>query len=229
MALSTDSSTQAPARWSKVAPLLGLVFVALVLVSIIITNTPNTDNSPASILKYYQVHKDRVTVGAFFIAPAVVVGLGWFAYLRNWLQRDDVHERWGTLALAGGILFAVTGGVAGGLLFALTDTPKNLTPATATALNFLQGDVPFIMASMAFGVMAIAAGIAMVKSSALPTWLGWFSVVVGILGALPIGDFFALPAIGVWTLMVVAVMWFRADPQGQLARAKTSETLVQAA
>jgi hypothetical protein len=53
-------------------------------------------------------------------------------------------------------------------------------------LNFLASDVPAIMSSMALGVMAIAAGIAMIKSSALPTKFGWFSVLVGILGALPI-------------------------------------------
>jgi hypothetical protein len=212
----TESPPQAPGRWSRLAPLLGLLFVVCVLASIIISNTPNTSNSPGSILSYYREHQHRVEVGAFFIAPAIVLGLGWFAYLRNWLQRPDVNERWGTLAFAGGILFAVTGGLAGGLLFALTDTPKNLTASTAVALNFIQGDVPFIMASAAFGVMAIAAGIAMIRSRALPTWLGWFSLVVGILGALPVGDFFALPAIGIWTLIVVGVMWFRTDPQGGL-------------
>jgi nucleoside recognition membrane protein YjiH len=217
MAIVTEGPPQTPGRWSKVAPLLGLLFVVLVLASVTITNTPNTSNSPASILSYYQGHHHRVMIGAFFIAPAVVVGLGWFAYLRNWLQRSDVHERWGALTFAGGILFAVTGGAAGGVLLALTDTPKNLTPSTAAALNFLQGSLPGILASMALGVMAIAAGIAMIKSSALPTWLGWFSLVVGILGALPGGDFFALPAIGIWTLILVAVMWFRSDPEGRLA------------
>ena len=217
MTIVTESPPQAPGRWSKVAPLLGLLFVILVLVAVSLSNNPNTSNSPASILAYYKAHKDRVTVGAFFVAPAVVVGLFWFAYLRNWLQRRDVNERWGTVAFAGGILFAVTGAIAGGVEFALTDTVKHLTPATATALNFLEGDVPFILASMAFGLMAIAAGIAMIKSQYLPTWLGWFSLVVGILGVLPIGDFLALPAIGIWTLLVVGVIWFRTDPEGKLA------------
>ena len=213
----TERPTQSSARWSKVAPLLGLLFVAFVVASILVASTPNTSNSPDSILAYYKSHNHQVTVSAFLVAPAVVFGLFWFAYLRNWLQRRDVHERWGAVAFAGGILFAVTGAVAGGVEFALVDTTKHLTASTAAALNFLEGDVPFILASMAFGLMAIAAGIAMIKSRYLPTWLGWFSLVVGILGTLPIGDFFALPAIGVWTLLVVGVMWFRADPEGRLA------------
>jgi hypothetical protein len=70
---------------------------------------------------------------------------------------------------------------------------------------------------MAFGAMAIATGVAALKSQYLPTWLGWFSLVLGIIGVLPIGDFFALPAVGVWVLVVAGVMWFRSDPDGALA------------
>jgi hypothetical protein len=216
MASVTASPTGVPGRWSKVAPPLGLLFVVLVLASVAVGNTPSPSTAPATILHYYQTHTGQEEASAFLAAPAVVVGLFWFAYLRNWLQRRDVHERWGTIAFAGGILFAVVGGVATGIELALADTPKNLTAATAAALNFLEGDVPFILASMALGVMAIAAGIAMLKSQYLPTWLGWVSVVVGVLAVLPFSDFGALPAIGLWVLLVTGTMWFRADPEGKL-------------
>ena len=84
-----------------------------------------------------------------------------------------------------------------------------------------------MLASMAFGVMAIAAGVAILKSTLLPTWLGWVSLVLGILGVLPFGDFFALPAIGVWTLILVGVIWFRSDPDGTLAPIKANDTPAQ--
>jgi nucleoside recognition membrane protein YjiH len=87
----------------------------------------------------------------------------------------------------------VTGGVAGGVLIALNDAPDHLTASSAQTLNFLQSDIPSMLASMAFGVMAIAAGVAIVKSTLLPTWLGWVSLVLGILGIVPIGDFFGSP------------------------------------
>ena len=70
-----------------------------------------------------------------------------------------------------------------------------------------------MLASMAFGVMAIAAGVAMLKSALLPRWLGWVSLSSGILGVVPVGDFFALPAIGVWTLIVAGVVYFRPGPR----------------
>ena len=116
-------------------------------------------------------------------------------------------------------MFAVTGGVAGGVLIALADAPNHLTASSAQTLNFLQADIPSMLASMAFGTMAIASGVAMLKSARLPNWLGWLSLVLGVLGLLPVGDFFALPAIGIWTLLLVGVIWFRTDPDGKLAAA----------
>jgi hypothetical protein len=216
MAVAADRDANQPARWSNVAPALGVVFVVLVLGSVAFGNTPSTSKSPAAVLAFYEAHKGREYTSAFLAAPAVVVGLFFFAYLRNWLQRRDVNERWGAVAFAGGILFAVLGGIAVGLELALVDTPKYLTPDTAAALNFLESDVPFILASMALAVMAIATGIAAIKSQYLPTWLGWISLVIGIVAVLPIGDFIALPAVGVWVLLIAGVMWFRKDPEGAI-------------
>jgi hypothetical protein len=211
-----DSPSQAPGRWSKIAPLFAVLFVAFVVASIFVTNAPDSDASPISILHYYRTHKNQVSISAVLIPPAVVFGLIWFSYLRSWLQRRDVDRRWGTLTFAGGILFAVTGGVAGGALAALGDSPDHLTLSSAQTLNYLQNDLPAILGSMAFGVMAISAGIAMLKSAVLPKWLGWVSLILGILGVVPVGDFFALPAIGVWTLIVAGAVYFRTDPEGPL-------------
>ncbi len=225
MSLDADSPSQESGRWSKIAPLFGLLFVAFVVGSVFAApNTPATNASPASILHYYRTHKNQVGISALLIPPAVVFGLIWFSYLRSWLQRRDVDQRWGIITFAGGVLFAVTGGVVGGVLIALNDAPDHLTASSAQTLNFLQSDIPSMLASMAFGVMAIAAGVAIVKSALLPTWLGWVSLVLGILGVVPIGDFFALPAIGVWTLILVGVIWFRTDPDGKLTSVRANDT-----
>ncbi|MGD0042479.1 MAG: hypothetical protein ABSE84_19085, partial [Isosphaeraceae bacterium] len=100
--------------WSKIAPLFGLLFVLFVVGSVFAApNTPATNASTASILHYYRTHKNQVGISALLIPPAVVFGLIWFSYLRSWLQRRDVDQRWGIITFAGGVLFAVTGGVAG--------------------------------------------------------------------------------------------------------------------
>ena len=122
----------------------------------------------------------------------------------------------------------MTGGIAGGVLIALSDAPTHLTDSSAQTLNFLQSDMPSMLASMAFGVMAIAASVAIIKSALLPTWLGWLSLVLGILAVIPVGDFFALPAIGVWTLIVVGVIWFRSDPDGTYTPMSANDAPVHA-
>jgi hypothetical protein len=221
MASAPSSPLVASGRWSRIAPLCGLLFVLFVVGSVFVATEPSTNASTASILHYYRTHKSQVTISGLLIPPAVVFGLIWFSYLRTWLQRRDVDPRWGTVTFAGGILFAVTGGVVAGVLIALSDSPHHLGASSAQTLNFLQSDLPSMLASMAMGVMGIAAGIAMLKSSLLPTWLGWVSVVVGILSVVPFGDFIALPGIGIWTLIILGVIWFRTDPDdgGSQARA----------
>ena len=229
MALGTDGLAQAPGRWSKVAPMFGVLFVVFVAASVIVSgNAPASNASTASILHFYRTHKNQTAIAALLIPPAVVFGLIWFSYLRTWLQRRDVDPRWGIVTFAGGVLFAVTGGIAGGVLIALSDAPTHLTDSSAQTLNFLQSDMPSMLASMAFGVMAIAASVAIIKSALLPTWLGWLSLVLGILAVLPVGDFFALPAIGVWTLILVGVIWFRSDPDGTYTPRRANDAPVHA-
>lgn len=218
MASQTRDSFERTQPWSKIAPIFGLLFVAFLVASVVVgSNSPESSASAAKILHYYRTHKAQTNISAVLIPPAVVFGLIWFSYLRSWLQRRDVDSRWGMVAYSGGVLFAVTGGVVGGVLITLGDSPDHLTLAGAQVLNGLQNDMSSMLASMAFGVMAIAAGVAMLKSSLLPTWLGWLSLVLGILSLVPVGDFFSLPAIGIWTLILVAVIWFRRDPDGQFA------------
>ena len=127
MAAVIDSPSQTTGRWSKIAPLFAVLFVAFVVASVAVTNSPKSDASLVSILHYYRTHKNQASISAVLIAPAVVFGLFWFSYFRTWLQRRDVDHRWGTLTFAGGILFAATGGVAGGALAALGDSPDHMT------------------------------------------------------------------------------------------------------
>lgn len=216
MAASTRDHLGPTRRWSKVAPLFGILFVAFVVASVLVgSGTPDSTASPAAVLHYYRTHQHQSNISALLIPPAVVFALIWFSYLRSWLQRGDIDRRWGRVAYSGGVLFAVTGGVVGGVLISLGDAPEHLTLSSAQTLSILQDDIASMLASMAFGVMAIAAGVAMLKSSLLPTWLGWLSLVLGILSVVPVGDFFSLPAIGVWTLILAGVIWFRRDPDGE--------------
>jgi hypothetical protein len=75
--------------------------------------------------------------------------------------------------------------------FALTDAgDQGVTGDATRALNMLDGD-SWIAWNSAFGVMMLGAG-ATVFTSALPRWMGWLAIALGVLLFIPFADFFAL-------------------------------------
>ena len=70
MALGTDGLAQAPGRWSKIAPMFGVLFVVFVAASVIVSgNAPASNASTASILHFYRTHKNQTAIAALLIPP----------------------------------------------------------------------------------------------------------------------------------------------------------------
>jgi hypothetical protein len=96
------------------------------------------------------------------------------------------------------------------MAFALTDEPKALDPAAAQALNVLSVDA---FGPVAVGVSAflIATGLAIVRTGALASWLGWVAIVIGIVAVTPIG-FVAFFAFLAWTLVASVMLALAPGP-----------------
>jgi len=75
-------------------------------------------------------------------------------------------------------------------------------------LNVLQNDFPGAVASVGAALFLLATGIALIRSGALPRWLGWVGVVFGVLTLVlrlgPIGA-------GLWVLLASIVILLRAN------------------
>ncbi len=56
-------------------------------------------------------------------------------------------------------------------------------------------------------VFSIAIGLAILRTAALPKWLGWVMIVIGVIGVTPVG-FFGFFAVMIWSV-IVAVMLYR--------------------
>jgi hypothetical protein len=52
-------------------------------------------------------------------------------------------------------------------------------------------------------------GIAILRTHALPNWLGWFAIALAILAAIPKVGFFALLGVIVWSLIVGVLLFVR--------------------
>ena len=184
--------------WTRWLPLItGVLFVALIAVGVALTwNTPDTKDSATKVLAYYQAHKHRVMGGSYLIALSLFFGLFFFGALRGWLRRDPRTERLASVAFGGAILFAVAGGLIAGSGFALADNPQVMSAQAAQALNTMSSDLaaPLLLAGL--GVILFATGLAIVCAGLLPRWVGWLSMVFGVVSLTPIG----------WVMMIALAL-----------------------
>jgi hypothetical protein len=185
-------------RWLGVA---GLVFLALVIVSVATSTNISSHASAAQVVASAQKHKTGLKVGAVFIGFAVFEGLFYFWYLREYLCQVAANRQLATIAFAGVILFAVSGTVAAGLRFSMGDVVGHADPVVLQALNVLQNDLNNFMGGAGAAVFLIANGIATIRNGPLPTWVGWVAVVLGVLGAVV-----GAPAVALWLLIASIVI-----------------------
>ncbi len=206
------------ARWG---PACGVAFVVLLAVGLIIQSPPNTNKTPAYLYTWYNVHSHQTQIKISLILTdiAIVFGIFWFGYLRDRFGRTDLGARLSPVLLVGAGIFATGGLMFNGSLFALLDEPKDMLPATAQTLNFMQSDLGAAALVVGISILMWASGFIILKTRVLAVWLAWVSFVLAVVAlAGPIG-FFAFLAMGIWILIVAYMMWRREEtlPVGSLS------------
>jgi hypothetical protein len=208
-------------RWSRLVPLTGVVFVALLVsTNVLVGSAPESTDSAAKVIAFYQSHQSKIELNAFLTGLSLFFGLFFYASLRDYLGRARASERLAATAFGGAVLFAVGGGLSAGLQFALADAPSKLAPATAQALNLLENDMTVFTLTAGIALLLMAAGIAIVRTRALPVWLGWLAIVFAVVALTPVG-FFAFFATGIWTLIVSILIYTRQDAPTPATRGDT--------
>jgi hypothetical protein len=190
---------------SRFVPLSGVLAIALIIVAVIVGGeTPGTDDSLREIVSFYRENDQA--------GPSALLALGALFFLifvtTLWTAlRTAEAERRGasTLALVGGTILVVGMTIFAGLGFTLGDAADELTPAAIQALNALNSDLFFPLA-VGNAAFLLGAGVSVVQTSALPKWLGWAAVVLGVFAATPLG-FFAFLIMGLWSLIVSVLLW----------------------
>jgi len=146
--------------------------------------------------------RNQMLVGAYVLAIACIAIVVFGSHLRDRLAAAGAATS-GRLAFAGSIMFAtitLAGGtavvwLAGAKAFGSTPLPRGelayLAPQLGYALLLLGGGATAAL-------MLVASGFGSARSRALPAWLGWAGVVVGVL-VFAFGVFF-MP-------MILLVLW----------------------
>jgi hypothetical protein len=194
-----------------VGPLMGILFVALVIASFVIGGeTPDVDDSPTKIVDFYVDNDSAQIWGAVVLGWSCVALLFFVGTLRRTLRAaagDDGGLS--AVVLLGGALMAVGLTIFAGLTFTLGDAADNLPRDAVVTLNALNGDM-FIPLALGNAVFNLALGLAVIRHGALPKALGWLAIVLGVASLTPAG-FFAFMATGIVIIWTSVVLLRRGD------------------
>jgi len=199
-----------PESLRRLAPLTGIPFAVLLAVAFATPMTPDTHDTGAQVISEYQAHHGAHLLGDLTGGVAVVFFLFFISSLRSYFKDKEGGDGLSMAAFAGGILIAVGGAIFTSLDVALIDARHDITPQAAQALNVLSNDF-FFPFEIGLIVFSISIGLAIIASGALPKWLGWVQVVIGVVAFTPVG-FFGFFVTLLWSVIVAILIYRRTAP-----------------
>jgi len=175
-------------RKEWLVPLTGVAFIAVGIVSFAIGGEPKSADEPVNeIVNYYVENKDSVQISAIGGVVAGVLLIFFGAYLRKVLRAAAGDgEMLSLVSFIGLVLVALGFAIDGTIAFALAEAAKDVDPIAVQSLQALWDNdfLPIMLGVLAF---LWATGISVIRSGALPKWLGWVMILLGIVGVTPIG------------------------------------------
>ena len=193
-------------RLERLAPLTGVLFAVIMVVGfLVVGDTPDADASPAEILDHYD-DDGKIFVGVMALLLAAVALLFFAGVLRRHLA--SVGLEWlASVVLGGAVVFAAGLGLFISSQVSLIDAADKNQEGALQALNIIDND-NFGPAVIGLTVMYLASAWHVLGSRSLPVWIGWLSLVLGIVAVLgPLG-FVAFLAFPFWVL-IVSIALFR--------------------
>ena len=170
------------------APLTGVAFVVVGIISFLISGEPKSaDNPVQEIVDFYVDKKDSVQISAIAGVVAGLFLIFFGAYLRKVLRAAGGEgETLSLVSFIGLVLVALGFAIDGTILFALAEAAEDIDPVAVQSLQALWDNdfLPIMLGVLAF---LWATGISVIRSGALPKWLGWVMILLGIVGVTPIG------------------------------------------
>jgi hypothetical protein len=193
---------------------LGIAFTILFALGFIVFGGKDFDvnANPSRIVDYYHAHYNEGLMGSFAVALGTIAFAFFAGVLRNSLQSGRSPARnlssiigVGTAIYLGGLLLQVV------VQFGLVDAAHHRQAAVVQTLNYLDQD-DFFPTIAGLAIFMLATGAAILRTRALPVWLGWSALVLGVLAlAGPLGAI-AFMIAPLWTLATSIVLLRRGTP-----------------
>lgn len=198
-------------RLERLAPLSGLVFVALLIAGTVLIN--NYEFLPPSdeLKSFYEDNATSVRTGHYLVMASAVF-LIWFAgSLRSTLRTAEGGTgRLSAVAFGGGVAAGVVLLIANGagLTAAVRGGADGGIPAEmATALFDLTGVLMGNALPMGYAVLLGAAAVVSFRTGVFARWLSWVTAVVAVLLLIPEINFVVVGVAVLWVLAMSVVLY----------------------
>lgn len=192
------------------APLTGVAFIVVLIIGFIVGGEPPAADDPVQeIVEHYADNKDSVMFGAALQGVAAALLIFFAGYLRKVLSAAEGEGGvLSAVALVGAAVLAVGAAIDATISFALAEAVDDIDPVGVQALQALW-DNDFMPLALGGGVLLLASGISIALHGALPKWLGWIAILLGVVSFTPIG-FAGFIGAGLWVLIVSVMLALRA-------------------
>ena len=199
-------------RW--MAPLLGIVFIVVVIVGFAVGGEPpDIDEGAAEAVEFYTDNEDEVIAGSLLQGIAAVLFVFFAGVLRSRLREaEDSRGTLSAIAFGGALIFAAGLAIDATINVAASEAvDEGVDPITIHTLAALwQNDwVPFAVGLLTF---MIATGFSIVRFGLLPKWLGWVAIALAIIAATPVAGV-GFIGTGVF-IIVISVLLARRERAG---------------
>lgn len=200
------------------APLTGVAFVVLLIISFAIGGEPPDANEGArEIVSHYEDNKGAIQIGGALSVLAASLFVWFGATLRDALRGPGGDDGIAPAVLfAGTIITAVGAAIDAMIAFAIAEAADDVDGNALVSLQALW-DNDFFPLSLGISTFLVASGLAIMRRpGVLPQWMGWIALALGVLGFTPIG-WIAFMAGGIWTIAVSIMLALRNRKAGAAA------------
>jgi hypothetical protein len=191
-------------KWDRWSPLSGALAVPFWLVAVILISTKAEGSKGPKILASYHQHSDGILLAGLLWSIGILLFIWFLGSLRShYLAAEGDHPgRISALAYGGGIAASVIG-----MLIPVADEVgalnKDDIDASGAAVLHHFSDAFFVATEYTLTILFFTSAIMALRYAALPRWLGWLSLLIGIVLLIgPIGWAALIFATPIWTLIV---------------------------
>jgi hypothetical protein len=168
-------------NWERWAPLTGVAFVVMFIVSFIVYGEPpKVNDSAQEITNFFDGDRGRVLTAMILFGIAFMLLVVFVGVVGSTLREAGMGG-WGATTTAAGAAFiglqALTGAIAGGLALNIAASGDE---GVLTGLNTLLSTVDVISAYL-LAAFILAATIGLSRAGAVASWYGWVGLLAGVL------------------------------------------------